>query len=184
MSKRNSFESENVSDDDEEEKDTKKTNSSNKEDSPQSILPNYDLIKAISTTLNSILDQEAQKNIAYQIYENLSIEILENALRMGVFIKQGDMILQKKLEYYENLMKVFISMLKCDKITCLLFQKEILEVFKNIFNCNWLHQGEMIEFILSKEKNIKNNQTPVKMILNDLRKDYFVTRRKNYYKIN
>ena len=145
---------------------------------------NYSFSCFIISILNSILDQEAQKNAAYQIYENLSIEILENALRMGVFIKQGDIILQKKLEYYENLMKVFISMLKCDKITCLLFQKEILEVFKNIFNCNWLHQGEMIEFILSKEKNIKNNQTPVKMILNDLRKDYFVTRRKNYYKIN
>ena len=145
---------------------------------------NYSFSIFIISILNSILDQEAQKNIAYQIYENLSIEILENALRMGIFMKNGDLILQKKLDYYENLMKVFISLLKCDKITCLLFQKDILEVFKNIFNSNWLNQGDMLDFISLKEKNGINNQTPIKAVLKDLRKEFFLSRRKNYYKIN
>ena len=55
---------------------------------------------------------------------------------------------------------------------------------RNIFNSNWLHQGEMIEFVLSKEKNIKMNQAPIKLTLNEIRKEYFTTRKKYYYKIN
>ena len=52
MSKRASFESEYSSNDEEE--DTKEK--INQEDSPQSQTPNYDLIRAISITLTSILD--------------------------------------------------------------------------------------------------------------------------------
>ena len=53
MSKKNSFESEYSSNDEEE--DTK-AEKKNQEDSPQSQIPNYDLIRAISITLTSILD--------------------------------------------------------------------------------------------------------------------------------
>ena len=53
MSKKDSFESEYNSNDEEE--DTK-AEKKNQEDSPQSQIPNYDLIRAISITLTSILD--------------------------------------------------------------------------------------------------------------------------------
>ena len=146
---------------------------------------NYSFSQFIISILDFIIDKEKQKNSAFQIYENLSIEILENALRMAIFMREGEIPLQKKLNYWDTLMKVFISLLKCDKITSLLFQSEsILEVFRNIFNSNWLHQGEMIEFVLSKEKNIKMNQAPIKLTLNEIRKEYFTSRKKYYYKIN
>ena len=57
MSKNDSFESECSSDGEEETKQEKK----NEEDSPQSKLPNFDLIRAIAITLNSIL--ETNKNL-------------------------------------------------------------------------------------------------------------------------
>ena len=146
---------------------------------------NYSFSQFIISILDFIIDKEKQKNSAFQIYENLSIEILENALRMAIFMREGEIPLQKKLNYWDTLMKVFISLLKCDKITSLLFQSEsILEVFRNIFNSNWLHQGEMIEFVLSKEKNIKMNQAPIKLTLNEIRKEYFTPRKKYCYKIN
>ena len=146
---------------------------------------NYSFSQFIISILDFIIDKEKQKNSAFQIYENLSIEILENALRMAIFMREGEVILQKKLNYWETLMKVFISLLKCDKITSLLFQSEsILEVFRNVFNSNWLHQGEMIEFVLSKEKNIKSNQAPIKLTLNEIRKEYFTSIKKYSYKIN
>ena len=145
---------------------------------------NYSFSKFIISILDVIIDPETQVNTAYQMYENLSIEILENALRMGIFIRDGEQFLQKKLIYWENLMKVFISMLRCDKVTGLLFQKDVLEIFRNVFNCNWLHQGEMYNFILSKDKNAKNNQMPIKNTINDLRKQILDTKEKYYYKIN
>ena len=102
MSKRNSFESENVSDGDEEEKDTKKTNSSNKGDSPQSILPNYDLIMAISTTLNSILDQNKHLDNYKEILKAQSPTVFSGNLIPNISIK--DYLL--RIQNYANIEKV------------------------------------------------------------------------------
>ena len=146
---------------------------------------NYSFSKFILSIFEIIIEEEAQKNTAYQMYEYLSIEILETALRMGIYMKKGDAELNKKLIYWENLMKVFISMLRCDKITGLLFQKDILEILRNIFNCNWLHQGDMIEYILSKDKYIKNHSSPIKLSINELRKHFVEIKEEKYFsKIN
>ena len=48
------------------------------------------------------------------------------------------------LSNYENYMKLFISLLKCDIIVKLLFEKGTLEVFKNVFNCNWFHMEDLM----------------------------------------
>jgi len=78
---------------------------------------NYSFSNFLLSVMDIITDPETQKNTGYQIYEFLSVEILENSLRMGVYIKSGEQILQNKLSYWENLMKTFLSLLKCDKIT-------------------------------------------------------------------
>ena len=114
MSKRNSFESENVSDDDEEEKDTKKTNSSNKEDSPQSILPNYDLIMAISTTLNSILDQNKHLDNYKEILKAQSHTVFSGNLIPNISIK--DYLL--RIQNYANIEKstLILSLIYIDRL--------------------------------------------------------------------
>ena len=114
MSKRNSFESENVSDDDEEERDTKKTNSSNKEDSPQSILPNYDLIKAISTTLNSILDQNKHLDNYKEILKAQSHTVFGGNLIPNISIK--DYLL--RIQNYANIEKstLILSLIYIDRL--------------------------------------------------------------------
>ena len=114
MSKRNSFESENVSDVDEEERDTKKTNSSNKEDSPQSILPNYDLIMAISTTLNSILDQNKHLDNYKEILKAQSPTVFSGNLIPNISIK--DYLL--RIQNYANIEKstLILSLIYIDRL--------------------------------------------------------------------
>ena len=114
MSKRNSFESENVSDVDEEEGDTKKTNSSNKEDSPQSILPNYDLIMAISTTLNSILDQNKHLDNYKEILKAQSPTVFSGNLIPNISIK--DYLL--RIQNYANIEKstLILSLIYIDRL--------------------------------------------------------------------
>ena len=114
MSKRNSFESESVSDVDEEEKDTKKTNSSNKEDSPQSILPNHDLIMAISTTLNSILDQNKHLDNYKEILKAQSHTVFSGNLIPNISIK--DYLL--RIQNYANIEKstLILSLIYIDRL--------------------------------------------------------------------
>lgn len=145
---------------------------------------NYSFSQFMLSILDTIIDPETLKNTAYQMYEYLSVEILENALRMGVFIQYGEETLQKELKNWENLIKVFISMLKCDKLTTLLFQKDTLEILRNIFNCNWLHIGEMLDSVITYEKNSKNMNTPIKNVIKDLKKQILEPKEKYYYKIN
>ena len=145
---------------------------------------NYSFSNFLLSILDLIQDQELQKTIGYQVYELISVEILETALRMGVYMKSGEQILYKKLLYWENLMKVFMSMLKCDKITNLLFQKDTLEVLRNIFNCNWLNIGDMMDFALDGEKNNKFINTPIKLVIKELKKNIIDPKEKYYYKIN
>ena len=145
---------------------------------------NYSFSNFILTILDIIPDPEIQKNTGYQIFESISVEILETAMRMGIYIKSGEQTLQNKLYYYENLMKTFISLLKCDKITNLFLQKDTLEVFRNIFNSNWLHIGEMIEFVLGQEKIYRSNNPPIKLVLKDIKKQILDPKEKFFYKIN
>ena len=145
---------------------------------------NYSFSNFILSILDIIPDPEIQKNTGYQIFESISVEILETAMRMGIYIKSGEQTLQNKLYYYENLMKTFISLLKCDKITNLFLQKDTLEVFRNIFNSNWLHIGEMIEFVLGQEKIYRSNNPPIKLVLKDIKKQILDPKEKFFYKIN
>ena len=145
---------------------------------------NYSFSNFLLSILDIIKDPEVQKNTGYQIYESLSIEILENSLRMGVYIKSGEQYLQNKLDYWENLMKTFLSLLKCDKITNLFFQKDTIEVFRNIFNSNWLSITDMIEFVLGQDKVYKSNNPPIKLVLKDIKKQVLDPKEKFYYKIN
>ena len=64
---------------------------------------NYSFSQFMLSILDTIIDPETLKNTAYQMYEYLSVEILENALRMGVFIQYGEETLQKELKNWENL---------------------------------------------------------------------------------
>ena len=152
--------------------------------SPLNENNNYSFSKFILSILETISDNEAKKNIGYEIYEYLSIEILENSLRMGNFIKIGEIELKQKLSYYENLMKVFISMLQCDKITSILMEKGTLEVFKNIFNCNWFHSGDLLEYLYINHKDILKSSLSVKAAIKELKKQNIDSNEKYFYKIN
>ena len=77
-------------------------------------------------------------------------------------------------------MKLFISLLKCDMITNLLFEKGTLEVFKNVFNCNWLNMGEMIEYLNRKYgKALNKSSIPVNKIIKEIKKDVISPKEKN-----
>jgi hypothetical protein len=101
----------------------------------------------ITSVLKIFSDHEVQKEVGYYIFEHLSIVILEKSLRMGFFNNN-----KKKEEFnnYENLMTLFISLLKCDMITNLLFEKGTLEIFRNVFNCNWFHIGDIMDYLYKK----------------------------------
>ena len=145
---------------------------------------NYIFSKFILSILDVFLNHDTQKNIGYQIFELLSIEINQIAIRMGVFQNEGEKVFKNKLVYYENLMKVFISLLKCDKIASLLMEKGTLEIFKNVFNSNWFRLGELIDYLFSSNKYIATTKTPIKHIIKDLNKNYFAPKEKNNYFIN
>ena len=146
----------------------------------------YSINKFITSILKYFTDHETQKNVGYYIFENLSIEILENSLRMGTICnKTNENTISKTLSNYENLMKLFISLLKCDMITNLLFEKGTLEVFKNVFNCNWLNMGEMIEYLNRKYgKALNKSSIPVNKIIKEIKKDVISPKEKNIFKIN
>ena len=107
----------------------------------------------ISLILNNFNLHENQKNVGYFFFEHLSLEILERALRMGhpCHVKKieeiDEKLFIKNINYWENLMKLFMILLKNDRITKLLFEKGTLEVFKNVFNCNWFHMGELMDYL-------------------------------------
>ena len=146
----------------------------------------------IDTFITSILklfsDHETQVHAGYFIFEQLSIIILETGLRMGHHIKgnmTNDLYLKKMLNEWENLMKLFIQLLKCDMITNLLFEKGTLEIFKNVFNCNWFHMGEMMEYLYTKyNKSIYQSSIPVNKIIKELKKEVMYPKEKFFYEIN
>ena len=115
---------------------------------------NFIVNKFITSILINISEHEAQKNAGYFIFEHLSVEILERGIRMGQNLNN-----EQFLKEWEYLMKLFISLLKCDLICNLLFEVGTLEVFRNVFNCNWFHMGQMLEFLFAKHKNICNSNS-------------------------
>jgi hypothetical protein len=143
--------------------------------------------KFITSILNLITDHEVQKNVGFFIFEQLSVSILEKGLRMGHHIKgniNNDLYLKKKLNEWENLMKLFMQLLKCDLITNLLFEKGTLEIFKNVFNCNWFHMGEMMEYLYTKYNTIYQSSTPVNKIIKELKKEVMFPKEKFFNEIN
>ena len=124
----------------------------------------------------------------YFIFEQLSLIILEKGLRLGHHVKgnmTNDLYLKKMLNEWENLMKLFIQLLKCDMITNLLFEKGTLEIFKNVFNCNWFHMGEMMEYLYTKyNKSIYQSSIPVNKIIKELKKEVMYPKEKFFNEIN
>ena len=148
----------------------------------------YSLHKFITSILKTFTDHETQKNVGYYIFEQLSLNILEKSLRMGHYCN-GSIVNEKSftqmLKNWENLMKLFIYLLKCNMITNLLFEKGTLEVFKNVFNCNWFHMGDMMEYLYNKyNKNIYKSSIPVNKIIKEIKKEVMNPKEKYYYKIN
>ena len=136
----------------------------------------------ISSILKMFSTHEVQKDVGYSIFENLSTMILEKSLRMGHYNNN-----KKKEEFalYENLMSLFILLLKCDMITNLLFEKGTLEIFKNVFNCNWFHIGEMMDYLYKKyNKSINNSSMPLNKILKEIKKDIMTPKEKYYSEVN
>ena len=136
--------------------------------------------------INSILkmfpDHEVQNDVGYSIFENLSVAILEKSLRMGHYNNN-----KKKEEFilYENLMSLFILLLKCDMITSILFEKGTLEIFKNVFNCNWFHIGDMMDYLYKKyNRSINNSSMPLNKIIKEIRKDIMAPKEKYYSEVN
>ena len=147
---------------------------------------------SIDTFINSILktftEHEVQKNVGFFIFEQLSIRILEKSLRMGHYCSGTlvkEQMFSKMLNDYEYLMKLFIFLLKNNMITNLLFEKGTLEIFKNVFNCNWFHIGEMIEHLYTKHgKNIAQSSSPLNKTIKELKEDIMNKKEKYYSKIN
>ena len=142
----------------------------------------------VSSILNKFNEHENQKSIGNYIFENLSTEILEKSLRMGHFCS-GKFInednFSKMIKNWECLLKLFIALLKCDMIVKLLFEKGTLEVFKNVFNCNWFHMGDLMDYLLSKyNKNIYQSSTPINKIIKELKKEAMFTKEKYFNRIN
>ena len=142
----------------------------------------------ISSILNNFNTHETQKNVGYYIFEQISVSILEKSLRMGHYCNQSiinEEKFSKMINTYELLMKLFIYLLKYDIITKLLFEKGTLEVFKNVFNCNWFHMGDLMDHLFNKyNKNIYQSSMPVNKIIKELRKEVFNPKEKYYNRIN
>ena len=85
---------------------------------------------------------------------------------MGHHLQDNNYLLE-----WELLMKLFISLLKCDQICSLLFEEGTLEVFRNVLNCNWFHMGDIMNYIVGKYKNINNSSIPLNKILKEVKKD-------------
>ena len=97
MSKRASFESEYSSNDEEE--DTKEKR--NQEDSPQSQTPNYDLIRAISITLTSILDTNKNLDDYKEIIRSQSRQVFSATIIPAISIQ--DYLI--RIQTYSNIEK-------------------------------------------------------------------------------
>ena len=148
----------------------------------------FSIDKFIGEILKNFTDAETQKNVGYFIFEHLSTEILERSLRMGHLCSDkvvNEQNFLKTINYWEFLVKIFISLLKCDMIVKLLFQKGTLEIFKNVFNCNWFHMGDLIDHLYSKyNKSIMQSSTPLNKIIKELKKEVMQPKEKYYNIIN
>ena len=141
----------------------------------------------ISSILNNFNVHETKKNVGYFIFEHLSCDILEKSLRMGHYCRHNFVNEQKfssMLSNYENYMKLFISLLKCDIIVKLLFEKGTLEVFKNVFNCNWFHMEDLMAHLYTKNKNITQSSLPVNKVLKELKSSIMAPKEEYYTRIN
>ena len=141
----------------------------------------------ISSILNNYNEHDAKKNIGYFIFEHLSCDILEKGLRMGHYCRHKTVNKQNfdmMLSSWEYLMKLFISLLKNDLITKFLFEKGTLEIFKNVFNFNWFHMGDLMEHLYTKIKNINQSSMPVNKIIKDLKKDIMTPKEYYHFTIN
>ena len=97
MSKRASFESEYSSNDEEEDNKKKR----NQEDSPQSQTPNYDLIRAISITLTSILDTNKNLDDYKEIIRSQSRQVFSATIIPAISIQ--DYLI--RIQTYSNIEK-------------------------------------------------------------------------------
>ena len=109
MSKNDSFESECSSDGEEETKQEKK----NEEDSPQSKLPNFDLIRAIAITLNSILETNKNLENYKQIIRDQSRQVFSANIIPSISIK--DYLI--RIQTYSNIERstLIISLIYIDR---------------------------------------------------------------------
>ena len=109
MSKNDSFESECSSDGEEETKQEKK----NEEDSPQSKLPNFDLIRAIAITLNSILETNKNLENYKEIIRDQSRQVFSANIIPSISIK--DYLI--RIQTYSNIERstLIISLIYIDR---------------------------------------------------------------------
>ena len=109
MSKNDSFESECSSDGEEETKQEKK----NEEDSPQSKLPNFDLIRAIAITLNSILETNNNLENYKEIIRDQSRQVFSANIIPSISIK--DYLI--RIQTYSNIERstLIISLIYIDR---------------------------------------------------------------------
>ena len=98
MSKRASFESEYSSNDEEEDTKAEKRN---QEDSPQSQTPNYDLIRAISITLTSILDTNKNLDDYKETIRSQSRQVFSSNIIPSISIR--DYLI--RIQTYSNMEK-------------------------------------------------------------------------------
>ena len=109
MSKNDSFESECSSDGEEDTKQEKK----NEEDSPQSKLPNFDLIRAIAITLNSILETNKNLENYKEIIRDQSRQVFSANIIPSISIK--DYLI--RIQTYSNIERstLIISLIYIDR---------------------------------------------------------------------
>jgi len=98
MSKKYSFESEYDSNDEEEDTKAEKRN---QEDSPQIKIPNYDLIRAISITLTSILNTNKNLDDYKEIIKSQSRQVFSATIIPGISIQ--DYLI--RIQTYSNIEK-------------------------------------------------------------------------------
>ena len=111
MSHKNSFESEDCSASGEEEINTE---AENKEDSPQSKIPNNKLIKAIAITLTSILDQNKNLENYKEILKNQSRAVFSANIIPNISVKDY----LERIQTYSNVEKstLIISLIYIDRL--------------------------------------------------------------------
>ena len=111
MSHKNSFESENCSVSGEEEINTE---AENKEDSPQSKIPNNKLIKAIAITLTSILDQNKNLENYKEILKSQSRAVFSANIIPNISVKDY----LERIQTYSNVEKstLIISLIYIDRL--------------------------------------------------------------------